>query len=424
VRHISLVALFSTAFVLPLGAQTLTDNLNDMFTFGACGSPLCLDVDANFHGQHYIPSAVGEAQRLIGFMPAAIAASLGQIPFTAANSGTALVGFQDGAPMFESISAGPILGERAQTLGKGTYYVGANVTGINLSSIRGVSLSRLEFNFPHQNVQDAALGNPSFEQDIVEVASDLQINLMAFALTAAFGITDRVDIGVLVPFVRANMTGNSLAIINNPFGPVTGAHQFAAGAPFTARSSTEGSASGIGDIGVRLKANLHQTSTFGVGVSADVRLPVGDEANFLGTGSTSARVVGVVSGRSGSWTPHLNAGVAIRTGDFQNHSVLAILGFDRMVSPRFTFVGELAMDLQLGASALIAPEPLTFTAPEVRQLNSTNIPNLSDHLLDASVGFKYQSSADLRLVVNGLIPLLDGGVRPSAMWTIGLEKVF
>lgn len=423
-RRTALVILATTAFAAPLSAQTLSDQLADLFTFGSCGEPLCLDVDPAFHGQHYIPGAVNEARRLIEFMPSAIAASLGQIPFTAANSGTVLVGFQAGAPIFESVSGGPILGERAQTLGKGSYFVGINASGINLSTIRGVDLDDLTFRFPHQNVQDAALGSPIFEHDVIDVASEVQLNFLAVALTAAVGLTDRVDIGVLVPFVRASMTGSSLAIIDNPFGQTTGAHRFDDGSPFTSRASTEGEASGIGDIGVRLKANLHQTTSFGVGATVDARLPVGDEANFLGTGGTSVRVLGVVSGRVNDWAPHLNAGVAIRTAEMQTNSIQAIFGFDRLVSENFTLVGEIATDLQLGSPSLVPPEPITFTAPSVLQLESTNVPDQADHLVDASIGAKLQTGDGMRLVANVLIPLLEGGVRPTAMWTVGLERIF
>ena len=423
-RRFGLLALIATAFATPLSAQTLSDQLAGLFTFGTCGEPLCLDVDATFHGQHYIPGAVTEARRLIDFMPSAIAASLGQIPFTAANSGTVLVGFEAGAPIFESVSGGPILGERAQTLGKGTYFVGVNATGINLSTMRGVPLDGLEFRFPHQNVQDAALGSPTFEHDIIDVASDVQLNFVAFAFTAAFGLTDRIDLGVLVPFVRASMTGSSLAIIENPFGQATGAHQFETGSPFTARSSIDGNASGIGDVGVRLKANLHQTNSFGVGASIDARLPVGDEANFLGTGGTSVRVLGVVSGRVNDWSPFLNAGMAIRTAESQTNSVQATFGFDRLVNPNLTLVAEVATDLQIGSSGLVPPEPISFTSPSVLQISSTNVPDQADHLADASFGLKYQTNAGVRFVGSVLIPLLDGGVRPSTMWNVGLERVF
>lgn len=424
VRALALLVAASATMAPALGAQSLNERLLGLFSWGACGSPLCLDVDPSFHGQHYIPGAVGEAQRVLNFIPGAIASSLGQIPFTAANSGTVLAGFEGGVPVFESVSGGPILGERAQTLGQGTYFVGLNVSGINLSSMRGIGLDELRFRFPHQNVQDAALGSPVFEHDVIDVELDMELSFLVAALSAAYGLSDRVDIGVLVPFVSASMSGSSLAVITNPFGQVTGAHQFESGSPYTARSSVEGSASGIGDIGVRLKANLHQTASLGVGATADVRLPVGSENDFLGTGGTSVRILGLISGRTGDWAPHLNAGMVVRTGDVQTNTIQATVGADRLVNESLTFVAEVRADLQLGDSGLEIPEPISFTAPSVLQIETTNIPVQNDHLADASVGFKFQTGSNLRVVGNVLIPLLDGGVRPAAMWTVGLERVF
>ena len=46
-----------------------------------------------------------------------------------------------------------------------------------------------------------------------------------------------------------------------------------------------GSASGLGDIMVRLKHTLRKRASSGVAVGIDVRLPTGDEMNLLGSGA-------------------------------------------------------------------------------------------------------------------------------------------
>ena len=39
----------------PVEAQSLNSRINDLFTFGDCGEPLCLSVGSG-HGSHFIPA--------------------------------------------------------------------------------------------------------------------------------------------------------------------------------------------------------------------------------------------------------------------------------------------------------------------------------------------------------------------------------
>jgi hypothetical protein len=44
-----------------------------------------------------------------------------------------------------------------------------------------------------------------------------------------------------------------------------------------------------------------------------------------------------------------------------------------------------------------------------------------DNFMDASIGAKIRAGENLRLVTNVTVPLSDGGLRPSAAWTVGVE---
>src|SRR5512134_2910830 len=52
-------ALAAAVFLLhaPLGAQTLRDEIVQLFTFGTCGEPLCLEGALGGHGGRFIPAA-------------------------------------------------------------------------------------------------------------------------------------------------------------------------------------------------------------------------------------------------------------------------------------------------------------------------------------------------------------------------------
>ena len=44
--------------------------------------------------------------------------------------------------------------------------------------------------------------------------------------------------------------------------------------------------------------------------------------------------------------------------------------------------------------------------------------------MSASIGFKFVTARGITFVANGLIPLRDSGLQPSAIWTGGLEYNF
>ena len=422
-RRTLTAALFLAAWSGPVSGQTLSERFSQLFTFGNCGEPLCLSVNAAVHGQHYIPDVVQGENNLLSFLTGSIATGLGNLPFTAASGGVTFR-FENGVPVATSVSAGPIFAERAQTLGRGRFLFGVNATGISMDNIRGVPMSDLNLVFTHQNTGDPALGDPDFERDLIEVNMDLSLSLLVTSAYASYGLTDNLDIGVLVPVVRASLTGVSRAQIV-PFDRPT-PHQFGTpGSPSeVANSSTDGSAMGLGDIAIRLKANLYQGPTLGFGALIDARLPTGSEEDFLGSGSTSVRAIGVLSGRTGNFSPHVNGGFAIRSGESQSSSVLATIGFDHLLSEKVSIAADIVTDIAMGDSKLILPAPVVFTAPTVATVDLTDIPDQKDNFIDASFGLKFELPAALRGVTNILFPLSDGGLRPKFLWTVGLERTF
>jgi hypothetical protein len=422
-RPYALAAILSLA-PGSLYAQSLSDRFTQLFTFGDCGQPLCLSVNSAVHGLHYIPAVTQGEHNMLAFFTGSIGNSLGNLPFTTAASGTTFR-FVDGVPVATAISPGPIFAERSQTLGRGTIVAGVNVNGISMDNIRGVPLNDLSFSFAHQNTQDPALGDPVFERDIIEISTDLSLSLLVTSVFASYGLLDNIDIGVLVPIVRASLSGTSTAQVNAFTQPTP--HQFgtAANPSLTASSETDGSAMGIGDIAVRGKVNFYQTEQMGFAAIADVRLPTGDEENFLGSGATSVRALGVLSGQFGNTSPHLNAGMAFRSGELQNNSLLATVGLDHLLSERVALAVDLVTDFEMGDSKLVLPEPVVYTAPSpVATVELTDIPDQKDNLIDASFGAKFSIPPGYRIVSNILFPLSDGGLRAKFLWTFGIERSF
>lgn len=428
-RVVAVAGVALVALAGPLMSQGLRERISsELFTFGTCGQPLCLDGSQLVgHGDHFIPAQLSGAGSILAFLSNAIGVSVTNVPISAASSG-ATFSFEGGVPVKTSSSAGPIFSERAQTLGRGRFFLGANITALRFERLRGVHLDDLVLNFAHEDIPPVGLGDPAYESDLIEVRVAMDIDLLVSSVFASWGIVDGVDLSVSVPVVHTSVRGTSTAQVI-PFGSGTATpHYFgtdASGDPIlTAIASTEGSATGIGDVAGRVKINVLQTQRVGVGLLFDGRFPTGDETNLLGSGRFSGRGLGIVSLRFGNFAPHANVGYVFRDADLENNSVLANVGFDQLLASWATMAVDVISEWQIGESKLQLPGAIVFSEPFARTIESSRIPNQKDNPIAFSVGFKFATPRGITFVTNALIPLRDAGLQPSAVWTGGLEYNF
>src|SRR5207244_1934683 len=183
-----------------------------LFTFGTCGKPLCLTGARRCNGKPFTPADTASGSSILSFISNAIGASVGNTPLTSASSGVTFQ-FEGGLPVKTSTSAGPIFGERAQTLGRGRFFVGANVTQMRFQRLRGIRVDDIEFNFTHEDTPPAGLGSPIFENDIVAVHVSLDVSLIVTSFAMSYGLVDGVDLSVDVPVVHTSVQGSSVANI-------------------------------------------------------------------------------------------------------------------------------------------------------------------------------------------------------------------
>ncbi len=425
-----LLALFAAGPLSAQGSPHLRDRIPELFSFGSCGKPLCLDGSvnaANGHGEHFIPGVAAGNASIIGFLTDAISVNASNTPLSASGSGQTFR-FEGGLPVKTSSSLGPVFGERAQTLGKGRFVAGANLTGVELSSLRGVPIDKLVLNFTHADVPGVGrpgLGDPERENDIIQVRLQLNVNLLVSTFFATYGVTDHLDVSVAVPLVHTSLQGRSAAQIY-PFGP-TAVHFFTGSAEnpgLTANAATFGSATGIGDIALRGKANVRSSERLSVAVLADARLPTGSEADLTGSGHVALRALAIVSGRWGDFSPHLNTGYLFRGGAGRSDAWLVTAGFDQPVSGWATLAADVISEWQTGSGGLVLPGTVTLLYPFVRTVEPTNIPDMKDHRVNGSFGFKFRTPGGPILVTNALVPLRRGGLQSSLVWTLGLDMSF
>lgn len=427
-----------------LDAQGLRDKISELFIFTAGQNPLFLAGTADtsnplfirLHANHFIPSARAENGSLISFISSAISGSVANVPVSAASGGSTFA-FEGGVPVPTSASPGPVFGERAQTLGRGRVFVGANVNHLHFTTLRGVDLNDLQLTFTHANVTGATCdsifatsctpyGVPTFENDRINVRLALDLDMTVTSFFLSFGLLDRVDIGVVLPIVSTSLHGTSEATIV-PFGGPPVAHFWggtSTNPQLTTSRTVDGSATGIGDVAARVKVELSRSERTTFAVLGDVRFPTGSEDDLLGSGHLEARALGILSARFGNFSPHANVGFLVRTGDTQNNGVLTTVGFDHLMAPWATLAVDLVSEFQVGESKVQLPGPVTYDVPFRRTIDVTNIPTERDDLINGSFGFKFTTRPGINLVTNTLFPLNRGGLRPNVLWTAGLEYNF
>jgi hypothetical protein len=442
-RHFLVTALMLLAGT-PLHAQHLRDKLAELFIFGTGGGALNLggtsDPDnpdsIRIHGDHFVPAAVASNGTVISFLTNSIGSNVANIPLSATSGGSTF-SFQGGIPTRTSTSAGPIFGERAQTLGRGRVLASLTRTGVHFKTLRGVDLEHIRFTFTHANSDfpgcdsvaggDCSLfGVPVLENETIDLnlALDVRLTVTGFLLT--YGITDRIDIGVAIPVVSVSLDGISSAQIT-PFGPPPAVHFFG-GTPddpiLTASRSVGGSTTGLGDVDGRIKVNLRRGEPLSLAILGDVRFPTGSESNLLGSGAFAVRGLGILSAHFGNFSPHANVGYLYRGGEFENDAVLATVGFDHLLAPWATLAIDVISQLQVGDSPLQVPGPVQIQAPYQRTIIPTVIPDRRDDVVDGSVGMKLTAARGLTVLANGGWSLNRGGLRPDVIWTAGLEYNF
>lgn len=429
-RRVAVLAASLAVCAAPARAQNLRDQVRQLFTFGNCGKLICLDTTVLFgHGMHFIPASDSITSTLISFLSNSIVLSVSNTPVSSASSGTTFQ-FQGGVPVRTSTSAGPVFAERAQTLGRGRWFLGFGFTAMNFTRLRGVPLNHISLTLPHQDVAPPGtpandLGDQPFELDQIDVNVSMDVSLMVASFSATYGIVDGVDLGVTIPFVRTAVSGTSLAQINL-FGGDT-LHRFGgtgANPVLTSNSSVNDAASGLGDIEGRLKINIAQTDRIGIAFLGVARFPTGDEGNLLGAGRFSGRALGVISSRFGALNPHLNLGVTVRDAPLENASFETNAGFDQLVASHVTMAVDLLGSWEMGTPKVQVPKPVTYQAPVVHTLAVTDIPSRHDDFLSLSLGFKFVTTKGLQVVTNAVFPLRDAGLQPGVVWTAGLEHNF
>jgi hypothetical protein len=304
-------------------------------------------------------------------------------------------------------SFGTFFVERALTAGHGRASFGASAAGAAYNRLGGLPLREGIVTVANQ------FRDQSEPYDVDTLRLRISSNVMT--VFGSVGITDRLEIGAAVPFVRLTLEGDRMNRYTrqcSTCGNVT---------EVTTPTTATATASGIADIAVRAKYAVVDAPGGGVAAAVEARLPTGDERNLLGAGSAAWRFMAIGSMDRGRAALHGNAGVVragFVSGDVNELTFGGAASF--ALHPRMTLSGELLgrRVSGLGRMSLVAaPHPIILGANTLRLLADDSPVFVST----AIGGLKWNVTH--ALVVAGHIarPLSDSGLTAPLSGTISLE---
>ena len=425
----------------------------------------------NPHVVHFLP---GLAQNIAPFeLQKALVIQLATFPLGTSSGGfTYTLDPATGAIAPASRSFGPSFAERPLTIGKGKVTTGIQYQHVEFDAFEGADLDGEEITFalPHNNCCPGGANNPTapgntlpfFEGDLVEIRPSLKAKTDTTVVFANYGVTNDLEVGVAVPFVRAslNVEGRSTIVRLSTAAQPT-IHSFdGTGSTEAVIPSIGGSATGVGDVLVRAKYLFLRRPDSGVAGEVGVRLPTGDESDLLGTGGTQTRLLFIAGMSRGDFAPHVNLGYVLSTGKvssavtdlevpagsagdpIRNLTVADIdlsvpdefhytAGFDWAVSPRVTVAADVIGRVIRNVTRFdISNSTFQFRTADTGPILTDSRPtfNLDGtrnlNLLLGAVGAKFNVATNLLLTANVLFPLSDSGLKPKVTPVIGLDYAF
>ena len=403
------------------------------------------------HSVHFQAAAVND----FGPINSEIGVQLSQLPLASPASGF-VFSFNPslGVVTRSAESFGPILTDRAETIGKKKLFVGVSYQFFNFDQADNVNLRNFGAVLTHEPEPTvcatapstpgcSTTGVPTYTHDIVATQNSVSLKVHQVTVVATYGITDRLDISLAVPILEVRMAMYSDANIFN-FEPPPTNHAFAVPttaskyenfiSPTNALFFNGNSARGIGDLVIRGKFLAWKGEHSSVAVGVDGHLPTGDANNFLGAGTWGVRPF-VTYTYSGRVSPHASAGFqgngdSVLAGnittqpatnahlpDILTYSAGVDAGIIRRLSISFDFLGQSLRDAAKVASSTYTDYVGATHSDIATSIGTVNQANIAG-------GFKANLVRNLLFTGNVLYQTNHAGLHSKPVPLLGLSYTF
>jgi hypothetical protein len=360
-------------------------------------------------------------------------------------------------------SFGPILGERADTIGKGRIFVGFSYQHFTFDALDGVDLKSMPVVLaqpssisPSDSSTTCSLsGNNSgsdcgYVRDVIKTDNNISLRVNQFTTFIAYGLTNRIDLSLAIPIESVSMGISTNATMVNNSASSPPVHGFAPSAScpdpcMQAAFSNSRSAAGIGDMTLRVKGTAWKNERSGLALGVDVRLPTGDDLDFIGSGAAGFRPFVVWSYRS-RVSPHalvgyevngssvvagdITTGIKDRLPSQLSYAVGADVWFTKRVTGAFDLLGQEVFNAERVSTGTVA-EPAACTDSSCTSFVAPNqdkaliLQSGSYNSSNASLGMKFRPFGSLLVTGNVVIRLSqNAGLRAKYVPLVGVSYTF
>jgi hypothetical protein len=381
------------------GATTTTPTLSLADTLTALVRPV---------GATHVGDALGLATEL----------GIATAPFGASSGGFLIkLDPSTGLQVRTATTFGPSFAERALTNGEGKVSIGVNFASATYDRLGDLNVEGMQV----LNVAAATTGAAR------SGSTNLTVTSKTVVASARMGVTDKLDIGVFVPFVTVEVKGTSTLL--------NGSGQTILFAQGNAKSN------GLGDIAGLAKYRFYsfgsgQPDPGGMAVMVTMRVPTGDKDNLRGLGVTRTFVSYIISSGKARLRPHANVGygfwskgVSVASDYTVNGSVEArhqfeyAAGLELEAAPKLTLLVDL-----LGGSVLGGGKVDFTTVPNTLAGATTSqaLVALPEGIRKMALapGLKVNLKGKMLLSVNALVTLSDSGMHARVIPVAGIDLTF
>jgi hypothetical protein len=322
---------------------------------------------------------------------------------------------------FNRLRKGPGLADTAQTLGAGFGTVSTSYSHIDFDQLDGTDLNNLESEqpaFSDDFLAQLPCDDPTdprqcdrlrFEDDRLSTKVNFKMSNDSVFIGGAYGITDRIDVGVAlsINYVKVRARARSILTDTNGDGPPSFEANFAGANPcrdqpdnrLCVEDGFTDSASGTGDVYLRLKFRFLETTYADFAGSGTLTVPTGNADDLLGFHSPTFTPLLIASKYYGRFSPHLNLGYAFRDG--------------KDVSQALWIAGT---DFQVIDRVIVASDFLGF--------HDDKRDGINDDVLQWAIGLKVNLFGSAVVSANFQVPLNDDGLRANVIYTGQVEYTF
>lgn len=317
-------------------------------------------------------------------------------------------------------SLGPILTERAETIGKDKFFFALTYQRFHFDRQDDLDLRGFQISIPIDIPPNSVVPIPI--EGLVLADTSIDLNVAETAAHFTYGVTRWLDASFALPIVTSTMTMRTEAVFQEvTAGTILGR---------LPQRSLQASSTGIGDALVRVKGRFLDRPGITMALAADFRIPTGDEFNYHGAGAYGVKPLLILSVPGTTISPHLNVGfqwngksflasrAARENGQLPDQWLYAA-GVESSVSPRLT----LSFDV-LDQIIIHSQRTLLQSAQTAGTYSTIQFSKRSHHETNASAGFKALLGSDFVLTGNLLIRLNEAGLRARVVPLFGLSRVF